>query len=90
MALAKVGQKITGHFTESNYNKRFEFCDGAPCEWSGKQGATHTVYVNALIGDGNNTRPAKVLKTVVYMGLDENETGGIVWKKWKIKGHKVY
>jgi hypothetical protein len=59
---------------------------GPPCEWSAAQGATHTLVVESavphIIGD---SRPAKMLKTVLYVGADEDEEGRIVWERWNIQ-----
>lgn len=58
---------------------------GAPCEWSEAHGATHSLNceVEQRMGFAG-TRPAKLLKTVLYVGLDEDENG-IVWTKWHIR-----
>jgi len=56
-----------------------EFEDRAPCEWSAERGATHTLFTI----DG--PRPAKLLKTVAYIGVDETPHGFIVWDKWQIR-----
>lgn len=47
--------------------------------WCQEIGATHVLLLPDFI-----TRAAKVLKTVAYVAVDENETG-IVWEKWHIK-----
>jgi hypothetical protein len=33
---------------------------------------------------GTGTRPAKLLKTILYVGVDEADDQ-IVWEKWEIK-----
>ena len=72
---------ITG-VREAQYKRTHEVYGSAPCEWSEKQGATHTLYCGEGLGRG--TRPAKLLKTVLYVGLDEEEDK-IIWTKWDIK-----
>jgi hypothetical protein len=70
-------------FLEKEYGRDHEVYDCAPDEWAFNNGATHTLYIGKKkdIG-GCGTRPAKLLKTVLYVGVDENETGGIKWEKW--------
>ncbi len=69
-------------FKEKDYGNWFGYKDEPPCDWSRKQGATHTL----LVLDGS--RPAKILKTVAYIGVDEDENGKIVWDKWQIRRPK--
>ena len=84
---------ITG-VSEKQYGKSHEVFTGAPCEWSAQQGATHTLYCGETEGPygchGRGTRPAKLLKTVLYVGVDEDEAGEIVWEKWEIKTRWVF
>lgn len=67
------------------------FLDGAPDLWAKTHGATHTLLVQGdlLRGRdgrqfGSGTRPAKIRKTVAYIGIDETEDGDILWEKWQI------
>jgi len=83
MGMARLDQNYVGAFKEREHGKSFEFDDKPPCDWSKGQGATHTVYVNDFIGA--NTRPAKVLKTVAYVGIDMTDEGGILWEKWQVR-----
>lgn len=66
---------------EKELKNRHCVYDGPPCEWSKERGATHTLYCGDGIGKG--TRPAKLLKTVLYVGTDELDDD-IVWEKWDI------
>jgi hypothetical protein len=68
---------------EKDYGKSHEVYDGAPCEWSASHGATHTLYCGEGVGKG--TRPAKLLKTCLHVGVDESPEGGIVWEIWEIR-----
>lgn len=67
---------------DTEFKNSHEFYTSAPCEWSEERGATHTLYCGAGLGKG--TRPAKLLKTVAYVGIDENADGEIVWEKWSV------
>jgi hypothetical protein len=81
MACAPIGlpfEKVEGEFIHRETKVRFEWTVGAPCQWAAERSATHTIFVT----DG--TRPARVLKTVAYIGVDE-EDDQIVWEKWPIK-----
>ena len=84
---------ITG-VVEKRHGKTHEVFQGAPCEWSALYGATHTLYCGELEGlyrrPHTGTRPAKLLKTVLYVGIDEADGGGIVWEKWGIKTQYVF
>jgi hypothetical protein len=78
---------ITG-VKEKQYGLTHEVYDGAPCVWSELQGATHTLYCGEGVGRG--TRPAKLLKTILYVGIDEDPQGNIVWDKWSITTRWVF
>jgi len=56
--------------------------DGPPDDWAKERGATHTLFCGNGIGKG--TRPAKLLKTVMYVGTDESNNE-IVWEKWDVR-----
>ena len=68
---------------EKEYKKLHDIFDGAPNEWCAVRGATHTLDCGEGLGRG--TRPAKLLKTRLYVGVDENEYGDIVWEKWETR-----
>ena len=61
---------------------------GSPTGWAEARGATHTLYCGE--GHGRGLRPARLLKTVLWVGTDEAPTWDatdtkIVWEKWDIK-----
>ena len=78
---------ITG-VREVEFKKDHEVFGGAPCDWSAERGATHTLYCGEIEGPygtpGRGTRPAKLLKSVLYVGTDEQDDQ-IVWEKWSIR-----
>lgn len=49
----------------------------------------HIVYVNDVVGHGCGYRAARVLGTVVYVAVDEDNNGPVV-EKWAIKQHRKY
>lgn len=44
---------------------------------------------HALFMSDGSKRTARVLKTVAYVAVDEDEYGLPVWEKWAIKKHTV-
>lgn len=78
---------ITG-VREKEHGKTHDVYTGAPCAWSAERGATHTLYCGEVSGPfarpGTGTRPAKLLKSVLYVGIDEVDDQ-IVWEKWDIR-----
>jgi len=66
---------------EQSYGKRHCVYDGPPSDWAKEREATHTLYCGD--GPGEGTRPAKLLKTVLYVGVDE-VADQIVWEKWDL------
>ena len=83
---------ITG-VIEREYKKEHTVFQGAPCDWAAERGATHTLYCGETEGPfgtaGRGTRPAKLLKTVLYVGVDEADDA-IVWEKWSISTRYVF
>ena len=67
---------------------KHEFFDAAPCVWSRDRGATHSLIIATFRGRLHDlhgpTRPARLLKTCVYVGIDEVDND-IVWERWAIK-----
>jgi hypothetical protein len=80
------GEKYTyTQIIEITYKKWFDVWDFAPCTWSRDRGATHTLLVNDRPWmKCFSTRPARLLKTRLYVGVDE-DADDIVWEKWDIK-----
>lgn len=68
---------------EATHRKYHNVFDGAPCAWSKERGATHTLFCGE--GPGRGTRPAKLLKTVLHVGVDEDGEGGIKWERWQVR-----
>ena len=62
---------------------KHEFYDAAPCVWSRDRGATHSLIVTRDPDFNGPTRPARLLKTCVYVGIDEVDND-IVWERWAI------
>jgi hypothetical protein len=80
--------EIDGIFTEKEFGKPFEFVKG-PGDAHGEEiGATHRIFVADVIGWPY--RYAKVLKTVAYVAIDEDDEGCAVWEKWDIKKCREY
>jgi hypothetical protein len=79
-------------FKEKEYGLRHEVFNLPPDEWAAKYGATHTLFIpkEAHMFPGRGTRPAILKKTVLYVGIDETEEGGIKWEKWSGKWDGVY
>jgi len=75
---------IRGNFTEKEYGNLFEFSVNNEEEYFVKRADyPHKVWV----GDG--WRYGRVLKTVAYVIVDEDEGGPIV-EKWAIKNYNEY
>lgn len=82
---------ILGCFAEKETGNYFEYAvrpdegiDFAP-------DCPHIVYVtNPITGVDHGFRYAKVLKTVAWIAVDEDENGDAVYEKWEIKQHRNY
>lgn len=79
---------ILGSFIEADYGHTFEYAirpdegiDFAP-------DCPHIVYVGD--GVGFRIRYARVLKTVAYIAVDEDDDGEPVLQKWQLKNHRQY
>jgi len=79
---------IVGRFVEKDCGNLFEFSennDGIFPEFPYK------VWVaNPIDGLESGYRYAKVLKTVAYLAVDEDEYGNVVVDKWNIKAYTKY
>jgi hypothetical protein len=87
MALAPyaAAQKLTGHFTETELGKYFEYD-----RLSDSLEHPYRVWVTTpWEGIDSGWRYAKVLKTVVHIVVDEDENGFVI-EKWSIKNHSIY
>ena len=76
---------IIGCFNEVEYSITFEYSLRNESHWLSKEEFPHLIYVGSV-----ETRYAKVLKTVAYVVIDEDENGEPVTEKWHIKKHRVY
>jgi hypothetical protein len=75
-----------GEFIEKSVGNGFTYGVNKD-EWL-KNEYPHIVYVNDLAGHGY--RYAKVLKTVAYIVVDEDEYGKPVVEKWELKKNIKY
>jgi hypothetical protein len=64
---------------EKQFGKYHEVYCVDHSDWAKERGATHTLYCGE--GHGRGIRPAIVLKTCMYVGVDE-ENDQIVWERW--------
>lgn len=77
---------LRGVFTETSEGHAFEYCDrDARDRAVFAPDLPHEIYVTP-----RDTRAARVLKTVVYVAVDEDADGNPVLEKWRIKGHRAY
>jgi hypothetical protein len=82
---------LLGSFVEKEFGNLFEYAvrpdegiDFAP-------DCPHIVYVtNAIDGVDHGFRYAKVLKTVAWVVVDEDDNGDPIYVKWDIKDHRFY
>jgi hypothetical protein len=87
-AILKCQLTADGTFYEKDTGNHFCYWDGAPDEWAGQRGATHTVRLTYRdLPHQSPLRGAKILKTVLYLAVDESPEGDIVWEKWDIRRH---
>lgn len=77
--------RIIGCFNEVENGGVFEYrtADAHP---DPKWNFPHQIAVD----QGREMRYARVLKTVVYVAVDEDAFGNPVMEKWKIKMHRMY
>ncbi len=73
---------ILGQFVEKDHGRTFEFstADSTPFEGFGE-----LVWIR-----DEQSRYARILKTVAYVVVDEDENGDPVVEKWNIKRHTLY
>lgn len=63
-------------FIDKNTGLQHWYACSPPTEWAAERGATHSLAVM------HGNRPLRMLKTVCYVGVDEDADGNIVWEKW--------
>jgi hypothetical protein len=84
---------IIGSFTEKENGNFFEFSEAKREDFGWSEVPSdfiHRVWVTTPWKMDRGYRMAKVLKTVVYVLVDEDESGELVIEKWNIKGHTEY
>ena len=81
-----MGMQIAGVFQEVTYGNWFEFTNDPldHSQWAKEQGATHCLITGKHPHDCGK-RPAKILKTVAYVMVDEG-----IWKKWSVRKRQDY
>jgi len=79
----RYNEENIGEFTEVDYGKNFTYRQ-TKNEWALKNGLQHEVDV------GDSIRYATVMKTVVYMCIDEEAGGYPILERWKIKKHIIF
>ena len=77
---------IFGRFDCAEYSSTFEYAERRHPDDNFAPEFPHMVYVGP---NGEETRLAKVLKTVAYVVVDEDDLGPVI-EKWQIKQHKIY
>jgi hypothetical protein len=75
---------ILGRFAHAETEHLFEFGERRHPDDSFAPDMPHTIYLSA-----GETRLGKVLKTVAYIVVDEDENGPVV-ERWDIKWHRDY
>ena len=82
-------KNVIGMFTEKTHGHAFGFCENdEPNSWTHAFDLPHLVEVGDHIGWPY--RYAKVLKTVAYVVVDEDEHGRPVVEKWDIRKHRIF
>lgn len=80
---------IAGCFREVEHSKAFEYAIRKKTDkhaWLSSDEFPHVIFV----GPESVMRYARVLKTVAYIVVDEDENGEPVVEKWHIKSHQKY
>ncbi len=75
---------VAGFFREKDHDNPFEYSKVSETPF---EGYDRKVWVGPLQCE---YRYAKILKTVAYIVVDEDATGGPVVEKWFLKDHRVY
>ena len=80
---------IVGSFTEKDCDNLFEFSTNHE-EMTDEWDFPHLIWVSHNAVGQWNYRYGKVLKTVAYIAIDEDEYGNPVVEKWDIKKYRKY
>lgn len=75
---------VFGSFREKEYGNLFEYAERRHGDDSFAPEMPHIIYLNY-----GETRLAKVLETVAYVVVGEDENGPVI-EKWQIKNHNHY
>lgn len=78
--------RLLGYFRHSETNVPFEYAERADCHYW--EAANHYPHVIFMADD--TTRLCRVIKTRVYVVIDENDEGNPIETTWIIKNHKSY
>lgn len=78
------GGQLTGAFQERSYGIYFSYSQNSDTHWLDQKQYPHKISTS----DG--FRYARVLKTVAYIVVDEDEHGKPVVEKWEITKHRKY
>ncbi len=89
MALSLQQNKPLGSFVEKEYGHCFEFTSINE-NYFKEAGCTHMLAVGGIHTDDRYYRGAKILKTVAYVLVDQDDNGEKVWQKWDIKNHTLF
>ena len=87
----KIGDaSIVGCFNlrAGSYHGVFEYSTNPAAEGFSED-YPHYVWVGPSLVAGTEKRYARVLKTVAYVIVDEDENGPVI-EKWQIKGRNIY
>ena len=76
-----------GAFIEKDHGNLFEYDLHGEDTFAGYP---HRVWVSENPVNDSGWRYALVKKTVVYIVVDEDESGQPVVQKWSIKAHRIY
>ena len=80
---------IIGCFNLKENNNLFEYSTNKG-GFGALDGWPHRVYVSTNPVNDSGWRYARVLKTVAYIVIDEDEYGDAVIEKWDIKKQRTY
>ena len=77
---------IIGRFYEKDFGRLFEFSENRERGHEFSKGYPHKIWVTTpKIGLDQGWRYGKVLKTVAYIVVDENDDGTPKVEKWQLK-----
>lgn len=91
MAFAAYNLPVTGYFINKETARPFEFVNALDVFQVFVDGKIHSFPQLIYVGpQGNETRYARVLKTVAYVVVNETDDGKLVVEKWPIKKFYLY